>query len=252
MHNSNLPSHRHNQNLGIIPIYFVVLSFPHDNIVWIHLCNECVKSNVLNVCRMLSSISSKLVYWPQKYHVYQLEPNTDISGQFVHILLIILQQILCLLLWIDGRQYMELRLCVTVRFVCEFAISFHAFLVNRTACHIACTDVNTVSTQRIALICCTLTRGSRCAFHKIFVPSLVPRHVSRPAVHPALWPHIHSSLLLFRSPAQAQGWSRPENTAPIHEDSEVTNLRIQNLAHFFAWPSVSQDHEEMCASDFSK
>ena len=147
---------------------------------------------------------------------------------------------------------MELRLCVTVRFVCEFAISFHAFLVNRTPCHIACTDVNTVSTQRIALICCTLTRGSSCAFHKIFVPSLVPRHVSRPAVHPALWPHIHSSLLLFRSPAQAQGWSRPENTAPIHEASEVTNLRIQNLAHFFAWPSVSQDHEEMCASDFSK
>ena len=53
--------------------------------------------------------------------------------------------------------------------------------VNRTPCHIACTDVNTVSTQHIALICCTLKRGSSCAFLKIVIPSLVPHHVSRPA-----------------------------------------------------------------------
>ena len=53
--------------------------------------------------------------------------------------------------------------------------------VNRTPCHIACTDVNTVSTQHIALICYTLTSGSCCAFHKIVLPSTVPRHVSRPA-----------------------------------------------------------------------
>ena len=48
--------------------------------------------------------------------------------------------------------------------------------VNRTPCHIACTDVNTVSTQHIALICYKLTRGLSCAFHKIFIPSVVSRH----------------------------------------------------------------------------
>ena len=53
----NLPGHRQNQNLEIIPIYIVVRCFPHDNIVWIHLCDELKRSNVLNVCRMLSSIS---------------------------------------------------------------------------------------------------------------------------------------------------------------------------------------------------
>ena len=58
-----------------------------------------------------------------------------------------------------------------------------ACIVNRTPCHIACTDVNTVSTQHIALICYTLTRGSSCAFHTIVIPSLVPRHVSRPALY---------------------------------------------------------------------
>ena len=50
--------------------------------------------------------------------------------------------------------------------------------VNRTLCHTACTDVNTVSTQHIELICFTLARGLSCAFHEKVIPSLVPRHVS--------------------------------------------------------------------------
>ena len=50
---ASLLSHRQNQNLGIIPIYIVVLCFPHDNVVCVHLCEECKKSNVLNACRTL-------------------------------------------------------------------------------------------------------------------------------------------------------------------------------------------------------
>ena len=99
----------------------VVLCFPCDNTVWIHMYDECKRSNVLNVCRLLSSIS----WWYEqaclrtvKYQVYQFEPSIRISEQFVSILLTILQKIPFLLLWIDGRQYMELRLCVTVDLFC--------------------------------------------------------------------------------------------------------------------------------------
>ena len=62
--------------------------------------------------------------------------------------------------------------------------------------------------------------------------SLVSRHVSRPAQytqHFVLF--CHFPLLLLLSPAQAQGWSRPEYTVQIHETLGVTVLRIQNLAH---------------------
>ena len=58
-----------------------------------------------------------------------IRANYNFSEQCLSILLTIRQQILSLLLWTDGRQYMELRLCVIVsRFVCLFAISFHTFL----------------------------------------------------------------------------------------------------------------------------
>ena len=51
--------------------------------------------------------------------------------------------------------------------------------LNGTHCHIACIDVNIVFTQRIALICYTFTRSSSCVLHGVFIPSLVPRHISR-------------------------------------------------------------------------
>ena len=40
----NLPSLLQNQNLEIIQTCTVVLYSPHDNIVWIHSCDECKKS----------------------------------------------------------------------------------------------------------------------------------------------------------------------------------------------------------------
>ena len=88
----------------------------------------------------------------------------------------------------------------------------------------ACTDADTLSVHHTW--CHTLTRGSglklTCVPTKqLLIPSLVPRHVSRRA-------HCTQHFLLFCSlsstsppftPAQAQGWSRPEYTAQIHETS---------------------------------
>ena len=44
------------QNLEMFTICIVVLCFAHDNVVRIHMSDECMGSNVLSVCRMLSSI----------------------------------------------------------------------------------------------------------------------------------------------------------------------------------------------------
>ena len=109
-----------NQNLEIIPICILVLCFPHNNIVWIHWCDECKISDALNACRVLSSIlwwHGQVCLLTTKYQVYQFEQSTGIWEQFERILLTLLQQIKFLLLWIDGRQYTELRLSVIVEFV---------------------------------------------------------------------------------------------------------------------------------------
>ena len=52
----SLLSHRQNPNLETILICNVVLCFPYNNIACIHMCDECKKSNALNVCRMPESI----------------------------------------------------------------------------------------------------------------------------------------------------------------------------------------------------
>ena len=106
--------------------------FPQGNIVWIHLCDESKKSHLLNVCRMLSSTSwwhGQACSLTIKYHVCHFEPNTCISEQFERTLLRIFRQILFLLLWIDGRQYMELRLVPLLSgCICKFAKFFPAIL----------------------------------------------------------------------------------------------------------------------------
>ena len=43
---------------------------------------------------------------------------------------------------------------------------YSPFVVSLVGDFDACTDVNTVSSQHIAVICYTLTRSSSCAFHK--------------------------------------------------------------------------------------
>ena len=52
-------------------------------------------------------------------------------------------------------------------------------------------------TIHIALICYTLMRGSSCAFHKIVIPSLVPRHVTRPAQYPQQFVLSFTCLYFF-------------------------------------------------------
>ena len=46
-----------NQSLETIFICNVELCFPHKNIACIHMCDECTRSNALNVCHVLLSIS---------------------------------------------------------------------------------------------------------------------------------------------------------------------------------------------------
>ena len=40
-------------------ICIVVLYFPHDNIVWINMCDECMRSNVMSVCHKVWSTKWK-------------------------------------------------------------------------------------------------------------------------------------------------------------------------------------------------
>ena len=65
--------------------------------------------------------------------------------------------------------------------------------------------------------------------------------------HLLFWHQLHLHRLHLLLPAQAQGWSRPESTAQIHEASEVTALWIHNLAQVMSpqglsttWPSLSK------------
>ena len=76
--------------------------YPHDNTAGSHLCDECMKSILPNVCRKPESILSPLlqVYWPTIKNVKSpnTSQNTDISEQFVSRLWTILQLIHFLLL----------------------------------------------------------------------------------------------------------------------------------------------------------
>ena len=53
---SSLQGLLQNQSLETILICSVVLCFPENNIACIHMCDECKRSNVPNVCHMLLSI----------------------------------------------------------------------------------------------------------------------------------------------------------------------------------------------------
>ena len=45
-----------NQSLETVPVCIVLQYYPHDNIVCIHMCDECMKSIDSGVCHMLWSI----------------------------------------------------------------------------------------------------------------------------------------------------------------------------------------------------
>ena len=93
---SSLLRHQQNQKLEIIPIYIVVLCFPHDNIVCTHMCDECMKSIDSGVCHRPWSMLWLIVQaylLTIEYHVVQFLPSISILEQFESIHVTILQQI---------------------------------------------------------------------------------------------------------------------------------------------------------------
>ena len=73
-------------SLEMNPVDNAVQCYPHDNIVGIRLCDECVKSILPNVCHMPESILWLLlqVCWPTtECLVFRFVPSTSMSIQFV-------------------------------------------------------------------------------------------------------------------------------------------------------------------------
>ena len=99
--------------------------------------------------------------------------------------------------------------------------------VNRTPCHIACTDAHNVSAHHIAFFLCT-------TFVAQIIWILWPKnsccHLSCAMSHTV---HKYTEHFVFYSShlsSVSKGWSRPESHAQIHENPEVTVSRIQNFA----------------------
>ena len=93
----------------------------HDNIVCIHMCDECKKANGPSICHKLRSIWWLLVQVCSltiEYRVFQYVPSMSILGRSESILLTILPRISMLLVRNDGHQCMELVLCKVVESSC--------------------------------------------------------------------------------------------------------------------------------------
>ena len=75
---------RQNQSPEAVPVCVVVLCFPHNNVVWTHMCHECTRPNVLSVCRMLCITwwhNEQVCSQTTKYQVYQCAPGAGMSEQ---------------------------------------------------------------------------------------------------------------------------------------------------------------------------
>ena len=118
---SNLEDLPRNQSLETVPVCIVWQNNPHDNIVCIHMYDECKISIDSGVCHKLWSILWWIVQACSltiEYQVFQFVPSISISEQFGSILVTILQQISILLLWSGGHRCMELILCRVVGSSC--------------------------------------------------------------------------------------------------------------------------------------
>ena len=119
-----------NLSLGIYPVDNAGPCFTHDNIVGNHLCDECMKSTELNVCRKHLSILWLLLQsclQTKECQVYQFVTNTNILRQSKRILLTILQMIPVPPSWSDGHPSKELRLCTTALSL-SFCLPIHSFV----------------------------------------------------------------------------------------------------------------------------
>ena len=77
-----------NWSLETVPICIVWQYFPHDNIVGIHVCDECMKANELNACHELLSIwwlIEQVCSRTRECQAYQFVLSTSISRQSVNI-----------------------------------------------------------------------------------------------------------------------------------------------------------------------
>ena len=80
----------------------LLCGFPHNNVVCIHSCDECMRSNVLDVCRKLWSTSwwhVQVCWLTIKYQVYKCVPNVNMIGPFErkHLTILLLLSILLFL-----------------------------------------------------------------------------------------------------------------------------------------------------------
>ena len=128
----NLQDLPQSRSLETIQVCIVLQYYPHNNIVCIHMKDECMISIDSGVCHKLWSI----LWWIVRAYsltiecqVVQFLPSISISEQFESMYLTILQQILFLffeVVVIDAwsRYFVEL----LSRFVCQLTISFHTFL----------------------------------------------------------------------------------------------------------------------------
>ena len=109
-------SRQQNLGLGTNPIDTAEPCFPHDNIVGSHYCDECMKSNKLNVGHKLLSIwwlIEQVCSLNMECRVYQFAPSTSMSRKFLSTLLTTLQLIQVPLSWNGDHPSKDLRLCVT-------------------------------------------------------------------------------------------------------------------------------------------
>ena len=112
---------QHSQSLEINPADNAGQCCPHDNIVGSHVCDECMKSILLIVCRMPESILWLLlqVCWPTTESlVFQVVPGTSMSRQIGDIFVAILQSIRVPLAWIDDHPNRDFKLCLTAPLSC--------------------------------------------------------------------------------------------------------------------------------------
>ena len=99
-----------------------MLCYPHDNIVGSHVCDECMKSILLTVCRKPESVWRLLLQIcsrTRECQVYQFVPSTSIRRQFVTILLTILPLIHVPISCNGEHPSKDLRLCVTALSFCS-------------------------------------------------------------------------------------------------------------------------------------
>ena len=100
-----------NRSLETVPTCIVLQCSSHDNIVCIHMYDECRRSNEPSVCHKLWSILQSIVQvcsLTMEYQVFQYVPSTSISEHFEMILFDNYPLISILLLWSDGHQCKKL------------------------------------------------------------------------------------------------------------------------------------------------